>query len=135
MDTVISKAQIQRSIRLEPIQIGSSLILDKIYFNSGRWNILPPSRAELARLIDFLELNPTVRIEISGHTDNTGNRAQKVKLSQYRALAVRKYLIEKGIEPTRMRAIGEGLKRPIASNNTSAGRRKNRRVEFKVIGM
>jgi outer membrane protein OmpA-like peptidoglycan-associated protein len=135
MDTVISKARIKRDIRLEPIQIGSSLILERIYFNSGRWNILPPSRAELARLVDFLNLNPTVRIEISGHTDNTGNRAQKVQLSEYRASAVRDYLIEQGIDANRLRAIGEGLKRPIASNNTSEGRRKNRRVEFKVIGM
>ncbi len=135
MDTVISKAQIKRNIRLEPIQIGSSLILERIYFNSGRWNILPPSRAELARLVDFLNLNPSVRIEISGHTDNTGNRAQKVKLSEYRANAVREYLVDQGIESSRLRSIGEGLKRPIATNSTSEGRRKNRRVEFKVIGM
>ena len=135
MDTVITRARIKRNIRLEPIQIGSSLILERIYFNSGKWDILPPSRAELARLVDFLKLNPEVRIEISGHTDNTGNRAQKVKLSEYRANAVRKYLINHGIDTKRLKAVGEGMKRPIASNKNSYGRRKNRRVEFKVIGM
>jgi outer membrane protein OmpA-like peptidoglycan-associated protein len=135
MDTVISKARIYRTLTLQPIRLGSSLVLERIFFSSGRWDLLEPSRAELERLIDFLNLNPRVRIEISGHTDNTGNRAQKQKLSEYRALAVRKYLIKRGIDGSRLRAVGKGLTQPRASNRTAEGRRRNRRVEFRVIGM
>ncbi|MEM6264237.1 MAG: OmpA family protein [Bacteroidota bacterium] len=132
MDSVINLTKLYRRVKLEPIRVGSSLILDNIYFNPGKWELLPASRAELERLVSFLKLNPKVRILISGHTDNTGNKSQKVKLSEYRALAVKKYLEQQGIPAFRMQTKGYGMYRPIASNRTSAGRKRNRRVEFEV---
>lgn len=135
MDTVISRMSLEKDIELEPIKVGSKLILDKIYFNSGEWDLLYSSYAELERLLAFLNLNPRVSIEISGHTDNTGNKAQKEELSLLRANAVKEYLMNKGIEEYRLKVKGYGMYRPIAPNTTEAGRRKNRRVEFEVIDM
>ncbi|MDP5172044.1 MAG: OmpA family protein, partial [Bacteroidia bacterium] len=87
------------------------------------------------RLVAFLELNPRVKIEISGHTDNTGNRDQKIQLSVNRATAVKEYLEQKGIPHYRMSVKGYGMYRPRATNNTEEGRRLNRRVEFTVTNM
>ncbi|MEO1452146.1 MAG: OmpA family protein, partial [Bacteroidota bacterium] len=106
---------------------------ENIFFETGKWDLLPPSIPEMDRMVAFLELNPRVQIQVSGHTDNTGNKSQKVQLSLNRAESVKGYLREKGIAANRLRTKGYGMYRPIASNNTSAGRRKNRRVEFEVI--
>ncbi|MEM6800289.1 MAG: OmpA family protein [Bacteroidota bacterium] len=133
MDTIIAKTFINREVELEPIQIGSSLILKNISFNTGKWDLLPSSYPELERVVAFLKLNPRVVIQVSGHTDNTGNKAKKVELSNRRALAVKDYLEEQGINPNRLKVKGYGMYRPIASNKTEAGRRKNRRVEFEVL--
>ncbi|MDW3648243.1 MAG: OmpA family protein [Bacteroidia bacterium] len=133
MDTIIDKTMISREIKLEPIQIGSSLILKNINFNTGKWDLLSSSYPELERVVDFLNLNPRVVIQVSGHTDNTGNKAQKVELSNRRALAVKDYLVEQGINPNRLKVKGYGMYRPIATNKTEAGRKKNRRVEFEVL--
>lgn len=135
LDTMVLKNSITRKIELSPIRVGSSLILNNIYFDPGRWELLDRSRAELERLVEFLELNPKVRIQISGHTDNTGNRSQKQTLSLYRANAVRDYLISKGIAAVRLSTKGFGMLKPIASNRSRQGRRKNRRVEFSVVRM
>ena len=133
MDTVVGKTMLETEIELQPIQIGSSLILKNISFDAGKWDLLPSSFAELERVVAFMKLNPRVVIQISGHTDNTGNKAQKVELSRRRALAVQEYLVKKGIREIRTRVKGYGMYRPIASNATPEGRRKNRRVEFEVI--
>ncbi|MEO0468950.1 MAG: OmpA family protein [Bacteroidota bacterium] len=133
MDTVISETSTALTIGLEAVRIGSSLILRNIYFETGKWDILKPSFAELERMVAFLELNPRVQIEVSGHTDNTGNKDEKVQLSLNRANAIRDYLVKRGINKGRMKVKGFGMYRPIASNATADGRRKNRRVEFKVI--
>lgn len=133
MDSLANKPGVQRILRLEPIRVGSKLVLNRIYFNSGKWDLLPGSRAELERLVKFLQLNDKIQIEISGHTDNTGDRNQKLKLSENRANAVKKYLVEHGISATRLRTKGYGMYRPIAPNTTEAGRQKNRRVEFEVV--
>ncbi len=135
MDTVVSKTMIEKKIELEPIRIGSKLILKNIYFNSGKWDLLASSYAELERLIAFLELNPRLTIEVSGHTDNTGNKSQKQELSLLRANAIKDYLLERGIAKYRLKVKGFGMYRPIASNATEDGRRKNRRVEFEIVNM
>lgn len=135
MDTLQNRRSVARAIQLEPISIGSTLILRNIYFDTGKWDLLTNSFPELERLVSFLELNPRVVIEVSGHTDNTGNKDQKVELSLNRANAVRDYLISKGIDGDRLRVKGYGMYRPIAPNNTYTGRQKNRRVEFMVINM
>ena len=134
-DSLFDKTSIEKTVVLKPITVGSSLVLENIYFESGRWEVLKPSYAELNRLVAFLELNPRVKIEISGHTDNTGNRDDKMELSLNRANAVKAYLLEKGIPPYRLSVKGYGMFRPRANNATEEGRRLNRRVEFTVTGM
>ncbi len=134
MDTVAqSKTSTDQVFRLEPIKVGASLALDNLYFETGKWDLLPASYAELERLLAFLELNPRVWIQINGHTDNTGNPADKLDLSLYRAEAVRDYLLAKGVRKNRLQVKGYGMGRPRASNRTAAGRRANRRVEFEII--
>ncbi|MDX1908655.1 MAG: OmpA family protein [Bacteroidia bacterium] len=135
LDSVISDTQAALDIRLEPIRIGSTLILKNIYFDVGKWELLPASFAELERVVAFLTLNPRVQIQISGHTDNTGNKTEAVALSLNRANAVRTYLKEAGIADARLKVKGYGMYRPIAPNTTPDGRQKNRRVEFEVINM
>ena len=132
-DTLISENVVEQEIVLKPIRIGSSLILRNIYFDAGKWDLLSTSNAELERLIAFLELNPRVQIQISGHTDNTGNKDDKMALSVNRATAVQKYLRDRGIPEWRLKTKGFGMYRPIANNNTEYGRQQNRRVEFEVI--
>ncbi len=134
-DTLYDKTSIERTIRLQPIKMGSSLVLENIYFETGRWEVLKASFPELNRLVAFLELNPGVKIEISGHTDNTGNRNEKIQLSLNRANAVKEYLETKGIQDYRMSVKGYGMYRPRATNNIEEGRRLNRRVEFTVTRM
>jgi outer membrane protein OmpA-like peptidoglycan-associated protein len=76
---------------------------------------------------------PTLRIEISGHTDNVGSKSYNKKLSEKRAKAVVDYLVDKGIDKSRLAFAGYGFAQPIASNDTPLGRQKNRRTEFKVL--
>ncbi|MEL6676098.1 MAG: OmpA family protein [Bacteroidota bacterium] len=133
MDTIFNKTLIERTFLLEPIRINSSLVLENVYFNTGKWDLLPTSFAELERIVAFMKLNPRVVVEVSGHTDNTGNKNQKVELSLRRAKAVKAYLVTKGVEEFRLKVKGFGMYRPRATNKTPQGRRRNRRVEFKVL--
>ncbi|MCI4667486.1 MAG: OmpA family protein [Bacteroidia bacterium] len=133
MDTVIDRTTIQQEILLDPIRVGAKLILKNTYFKTGKWDLLENSFAELQRVKKFLQLNPRVKVQISGHTDNTGNRSSKEELSLNRANSVKDYLIRQGIPAYQMRVKGFGMYKPIASNKTAAGRAKNRRVEIEVI--
>jgi OOP family OmpA-OmpF porin len=81
----------------------------------------------------ILKKEPTLKVEVQGHTDNVGARAYNQKLSERRAKAVMEYFIDKGIEPERLSAAGYGFSRPTASNDTREGRTLNRRVELKPI--
>jgi outer membrane protein OmpA-like peptidoglycan-associated protein len=106
--------------------------LDDLNFDLGKATIKTSSFAELNELYNALAEMPTLEIEIGGHTDNTGNPADNLKLSQERAAAVRNYLIKKGIAASRITAKGFGDTQPIAYNNTEAGRAKNRRTEVRI---
>jgi OOP family OmpA-OmpF porin len=76
--------------------------------------------------------HPSIRIEISGHTDNVGTRERNQQLSGDRANSVRDYLVSKGIDASRITTRGAGPDEPVAENKTAAGRQKNRRIEFKI---
>ena len=96
--------------------------------------IKPEYMPEIEKFAKFLKENPNIKVEIQGHTDNTGSEEYNLKLSQRRAEAVRKVLIEKyGISPDRVIAKGYGESMPIAPNDTEEGRAKNRRVVAKII--
>jgi outer membrane protein OmpA-like peptidoglycan-associated protein len=79
--------------------------------------------------------NPSLKVEISGHTDNLGNATENIKLSTNRAKAVVDYLVNKGIAANRLTYKGFGSTKPIADNGTEKGRAKNRRTEFTVVGL
>lgn len=118
---------------LEPIEVGNKVILKNIFFDTNKYQLQPDSRAELQKLIEFMELNPTVKIEISGHTDNVGNDASNQTLSENRAKSVYNFLISGKIDPSRMVFKGYGKTQPIAPNDSDENRAKNRRTEFKII--
>jgi len=107
--------------------------LTGIQFESGKDVIKKTSYPILDNVVKIMKENPSYIIEINGHTDNQGDAAKNMTLSQNRADAVKKYISDKGVDVSRMTAKGFGITMPIADNKTAAGRAKNRRVEFKVI--
>ena len=108
--------------------------MNNLFFTANKYDILPESYPELDKLYALLKENPTVKIEIGGHTSiNTSDQKFNEELSSNRALAVKKYLVSKGIDSPRIRTEGFGDSKPLESNTTEEGRQKNRRVEFKII--
>ena len=105
----------------------------EIYFDVDSYELLQQSYKELVRLLERLEANPTMKIELRGHTDNTGTVEGNRRLSENRAKAVMLYLIEKGVDSKRLTAHGYGESIPIDTNDTPEGRSHNRRVEYKVL--
>lgn len=118
---------------LEPIALGSKVILKLITFQTGSYDILDASEPELRRLKYFLDTNPNVKVEISGHTDNTGNISSKKELSERRAERVRDWLLKAGVSGRQMQVAGYGETKPIGDNDTEEGRAKNRRVEVEIV--
>lgn len=121
------------AVMLEPIEIGSKTILKNIFFDTNRFDLKPESMSELRKLIDFLTVNPTIKIEISGHTDNVGNDAGNQTLSENRAKSVYQHLIDHGVAATRLVFKGYGKTQPIVPNTTDDNKAQNRRTEFTVI--
>jgi outer membrane protein OmpA-like peptidoglycan-associated protein len=120
-------------VQLARIKVGKKVVLNNILFETGKSVLTPSSSAELDRLVGILQENGNMRIEISGHTDNTGSESLNFRLSESRAKAVVDYLVKKGIVQTRLEFKGYGPQQPIADNSTAAGRLQNRRVEFKIL--
>ncbi len=106
--------------------------LEGVFFETNKAVIRPESFTVLDRVVEVMEENETYKLRIEGHTDSTGDDALNQSLSERRAGAVRDYLIRKGIAGERLTSEGFGESRPIASNETTEGRAKNRRVEFKI---
>jgi outer membrane protein OmpA-like peptidoglycan-associated protein/tetratricopeptide (TPR) repeat protein len=123
----------QIDIPLQPLATGAVAVLKNIFFDPNKYDLKPESGAELAEIVQLLKDNPTLKIQINGYTDNSGNPADNIKLSEDRAKSVTDYLIAKGIAPTRLSSKGWGDTLPIADNNTPEGRARNRRTELKVI--
>ncbi|MBR5777308.1 MAG: OmpA family protein [Bacteroidales bacterium] len=114
-------------------KVGSTFVLKNIFFEFDKSNILQQSYKELQQLIELLTENPNMKIEIGGHTDDKGTIEYNQRLSENRANAVVKYLINKGISEKRLKYKGYGELHPIDTNETEAGRFNNRRVEFKIL--
>lgn len=120
-------------------EVGEIRVMHNMYYALNSAEILDTSKASLDEMVQMLKDNPTVTIEISGHTDNSGTRAHNLKLSQQRAENVVAYLISKGIDAGRLKAIGYGQTQPVASDtnpdgsDNPAGRAQNRRTEFKIL--
>ena len=123
-----------RDFLLEKLEIGTKVVLENIYFETNKATLKPDSYGQLNQVVKFMENNESVRLEISGHTDNVGSLKYNTKLSEERAKAVVDYLVAQGIDASRLEWKGYAFTQPIAPNDTPEGREKNRRVEFKVIG-
>ncbi len=120
-------------VPLDPIKVGSKIVLNNIFFEVDSYKLKEESEAELDKIIAFLKNNPTLKVEISGHTDSTASEAYNQQLSEQRAHAVVDYLVAHDIADERLTYKGYGEAKPVASNKTEEGRAKNRRTELKVI--
>ena len=123
---------VNKTIELNNIAVGSKIELRNIFFDLGKSTLRPESNTELDRLVKLMKDAPGLKIELSGHTDNTGSATINQSLSQARAEAVVNYLISKGVAANRMTAKGYGSSKPIADNKTEEGRQQNRRTEFEI---
>jgi outer membrane protein OmpA-like peptidoglycan-associated protein/tetratricopeptide (TPR) repeat protein len=120
-------------IPLEPLHANATVILKNIFFDVNRYELKPESSTELDNIVELLKENPSLKIQINGHTDNVGKPADNLKLSNNRANAVIQYLIAKGIDPKRLSSKGWGETQPLADNSSEEGRARNRRTEMKVM--
>ena len=126
-------AALSLDVLLEPVGATSHETLNNLFFESGRYDLADKSRTELDRLAAFLKINPAVRIEIGGHTDDLGDATANLALSKKRAQGVVDYLTKAGIDASRVRAVGYGKTRPLLQNTSDENRRQNRRIEWKVL--
>jgi outer membrane protein OmpA-like peptidoglycan-associated protein len=120
-------------IPLEPIKKEAKEILNNIFFESAKWDLKPESTTELDKLVALLKANPTLPIEISGHTDDVGKESDNLILSQKRAKSVLDYLVLKGVNPLKIKSEGYGKTRPFLPNNSDENRKLNRRIEVKFF--
>jgi len=121
-----------KNIALQPIEINASFTFKNIEFSSNSSELPASASIELNKLVVLLKENNTIQVQISGHTDNTGKEEENKKLSANRALAILNYLMEEGIEKNRLSYQGFGSSKPIASNDTTEGRAKNRRTSVEI---
>jgi len=132
---VIPEAGLKQNFLLAPVEAEKAIVLRNIYFDYDKATLRPESIEELERVVRFLQENPTLRVEISGHTDSDGSEMYNLRLSQARAQAVVDYLVSRGISPSRLIAKGYGESRPVAPNDTPENKQKNRRTELKILGL
>lgn len=114
------------------VKVGDKITLNNIFFENGKYYLLPESYQELNKLANYLLKNPNLQIQINGHSDNAGLKFKNLRISELRARAVFDYLIIKGVQ-NKLLFKGYGSEMPVASNDTDEGRAKNRRVEFEII--
>lgn len=119
-------------IDLEKAVEGTTAILQNIFFDVDKFDLKEKSVTELQKILRFLKENPSLKVEISGHTDNSGSAAYNLQLSQKRAQSVYNYLISNGIDSNKLIPRGYGSNQPLADNDSEEGRQKNRRIEFKL---
>jgi len=117
---------------LKNIEVGTVFILDNIYFETASYQLDSKSIVTLNNFLEFLEINPTLKITLYGHTDNVGTDESNLLLSENRAKAVFEYLVEHNIDIERLSYKGFGESKPIATNSTKKGRSLNRRTEFLI---
>lgn len=117
------------------VKVGEAIALNNILFDQGKDVIKPESRPELDRVVAFMKSNASAQIELSGHTSSEGDRNFNKSLSYKRVKACKDYIVNAGIAEDRLIAVGYGPDRPVASNETQAGRTQNRRVEMRITSL
>lgn len=123
----------EQNLYMAPLIADQIVRLNNIFFKGRTAEIKSESYPELNRFTEFMKVNKKLTIELQGHTDNKGDAAENLTLSENRAKAVSDYLTSKGIKAERIQVKGFGQKFPIGFNNDSEGREMNNRIEFKVI--
>ncbi|MBI3135685.1 MAG: OmpA family protein [Bacteroidetes bacterium] len=137
--------QYNKDADLKKVEVGQTIVLRNIFFDLDKYSLRPESVNELERLLKLLQENPTMKIEISGHTDTRGSSEHNQELSQNRAKAVVDYLIEHGIDKSRLTYAGYGEAKPLITDEAIAkmtssmdreeAHQQNRRTEFKILSM
>lgn len=130
---LLKDTRTQVEIPLTALRAGAKLLLHDILFDVNQAFLRPESYAELDRVVRLMNENPELKIEIQAHTDNTASAGYNKKLSDRRADSALQYLVENGIDKSRMRSVGYGATKPVADNSTEEGRQLNRRVELLII--
>jgi len=125
--------EIHKDLYLAPIEIGTVVRLNNVFFDFDKWDLRPESFVELDRVVKLLKENPAIEIELSAHTDSKGSDEYNFKLSDNRAKSVMDYILSKGITAAQITSRGYGETVPVATNETDEGRQLNRRVEFKIV--
>ena len=120
-------------IPLQPLEANATIVLRNIFFDVSKYELKPESQVELDNVVKLMKDNPTLKIQINGHTDNVGKPADNLALSNNRAKAVVEYITSKGVEATRLSFQGFGATQPVADNASEDGRAQNRRTELKVV--
>ena len=126
--------ELDLNLLLVPIEVGETVKLNNVFFDPGLSTLKPESFGELNHLAAMMRHNPTIEIELEGHTDNQGSSQNVLqKLSEDRIAAVKEYLVQHGVLADRIAGFGYGANRPVAPSDTEENRLKNRRVEFKIV--
>lgn len=125
----------RKDIYLQPVELNAVSTFNNIRFATNACQLPSSAYIELDKLLQVLSENPSLQLEISGHTDNTGNAENNQKLSDNRAKAIVDYLVGKGIGTQRLSYKGYGAAKPVADNRTEAGRSQNRRTTFTITGL
>jgi outer membrane protein OmpA-like peptidoglycan-associated protein len=133
MTTASSDEPFVMDFFLDKVEVGTKVVLENINFETSKATLTAASFPKLDQIITFLKNNESIRVEISGHTDNVGSAKINLELSENRAKSVVLYMVSHGISKSRLESKGYGFSQPIAPNDTPEGREQNRRVEFKVI--
>lgn len=118
---------------LEPVEMGASAVLNNLFFDLNKYELKEKSITELDKVIRFLNDNPKIRVEISGHTDNAGTAAYNLQLSLKRAQSVAGYLVAHSVAANRLTQKGYGADKPLKPNDSEENRQVNRRIEFRVV--
>ncbi len=122
-----------KDIPLQPVRPGYKIVLNNIFFEFDKSDLKPESEVELNKILTFLCQNPATKVQFNGHTDNIGTEEYNASLSERRALAVVNWLLDKGVDNSRLKYKGYGFFMPVASNETEEGRALNRRTELQII--
>jgi outer membrane protein OmpA-like peptidoglycan-associated protein/tetratricopeptide (TPR) repeat protein len=126
--------ELEIGIFMVKAEIGSKVVLKNIFFDIGKAELKQESVTELENIRELLDKNPSLKVQINGHTDNVGEATYNKTLSQRRARSVVDYLIQNGVDANRLAAVGYGEERPLVSNDDEAdGREINRRTEIEII--
>ncbi|MCF6360656.1 MAG: OmpA family protein [Cyclobacteriaceae bacterium] len=124
---------VEVNLELESIKVGSKIVLNNIFFEFNSYELTSTSKAELSKIIDLLGGDMIAKVQIAGFTDNVGSDKYNVELSKQRAKSVYNYLVENGINKSRLTFVGKGATNFIMDNSSESNRSQNRRIEFEIV--